>query len=441
MQSEKVYIISLGCSKNLVDSELMMNYLVEGGYTLTDVIEDAEIIVVNTCAFIESARSEAIDTILEAAEYKQTGNCKTLVVAGCLPQRYIAELQSELPEADVLMGVYDVPRICELIDTSRIKRASSVCGTPDYMEKAKRKIRSTPKHYAYLKIADGCDNRCSYCAIPSIRGPYKSRSLESVLAEAEYMAETGVKEVMLIAQDTTNYGMDLYGKRMLPELCRRIAEIDGIEWIRLLYLYPNGISDELLEVMKTEPKMCKYIDLPLQHINDTMMRSMNRHTDSEEVYGVLKKLRDIGGFTLRTSLIVGYPGETEEMFNELCRFVRESGFDRMGAFTYSQEEGTVAASLPDQIDEEVKNERLDILMSIQADVSEKLNSARVGTTCKVIIDEYDEDIMMYIGRSQAEAPDVDGVVYVTSEKNIEIGSIAEVRITDFAEYDLLGECV
>lgn len=441
MQGKKVYIISLGCSKNLVDSELMMNYLVEGGFELIDKIEEAEIIIVNTCAFIESARTEAVDTILEAAEYKNIGSCEVLVVAGCLPQRYAEELKLELPEADVLMGVYDVPKICTLIGEAYKKRVSSICGTPDYMENAKRTVRSTPKHYAYLKIADGCDNRCSYCAIPAIRGPYKSRSMESLIDEAVCMAETGVKEIILIAQDTTNYGMDLYGKRMLPELCRRIALIDGIEWIRLLYLYPNGINDELLEVLKNEPKMCRYIDLPLQHIDDAMMHSMNRHTDSREVKSVLKKLREIGGFTLRTSLIVGYPGETEEMFDSLCEFVKESEFDRLGAFTYSQEEGTVAAELPDQIDERVKLERLDNLMSLQAEISQRLNNKRVGKTYDVIIDEYDEDIMMYIGRSRAEAPDVDGVIYVTSEKSVEVGSIVSVRITDFAEYDLLGECV
>lgn len=432
----KVGVISLGCTKNLVDSETALGLFKEAGYTFTEDPAQADILMVNTCGFINPAKEESIDTILEMAQYKQTGRCRLLVVTGCLAQRYEKDLLQEIPEIDLMLGVNQYDQLIPAVERAlRGQGRESLCGEK-YTFLEHERVLTTPAYTAYTRIGDGCSNRCTYCAIPLIRGPYRSRPLADVLGEVRHFAEQGVKEHILIAQDTTRYGTDWQETSMLPELMDQAARIPGVEWLRVLYAYPDEADDRLLEVMASHDNICKYLDLPIQHINDTLLRRMNRRGTAADIRRILKKARDMG-FTLRTSLIVGFPGETEEQFQELMDFVAEARFDRMGAFAFSPEENTPAAEMPDQIPEEVKQERLDRLMKLQAQISLENNQARIGTVEKVLVTDARDGL--FLGRSQREAPDADGAIVFTAKEAPEVGSFVQVRITGAETYDLKGE--
>ena len=429
-------MISLGCTKNLVDSETALGLFKEAGYTFTEDPAQADILMVNTCGFINPAKEESIDTILEMAQYKQTGRCRLLVVTGCLAQRYEKDLLQEIPEIDQMLGVNQYDQLIPAVERAlRGQGRESLCGEK-YTFLEHERVLTTPAYTAYTRIGDGCSNRCTYCAIPLIRGPYRSRPLADVLGEVRHFAEQGVKEHILIAQDTTRYGTDWQETSMLPELMDQAARIPGVEWLRVLYAYPDEADDRLLEVMASHDNICKYLDLPIQHINDTLLRRMNRRGTAADIRRILKKARDMG-FTLRTSLIVGFPGETEEQFQELMDFVAEARVDRMGAFAFSPEENTPAAEMPDQIPEEVKQERLDRLMKLQARISLENNRARIGTVEKVLVTDARDGL--FLGRSQREAPDADGAIVFTAKEAPEVGSFVQVRITGAETYDLKGE--
>ena len=432
----KVGMISLGCTKNLVDSETALGLFKEAGYTFTEDPAQADILMVNTCGFINPAKEESIDTILEMAQYKQTGRCRLLVVTGCLAQRYEKDLLQEIPEIDLMLGVNQYDQLIPAVERAlRGQGRESLCGEK-YTFLEHERVLTTPAYTAYTRIGDGCSNRCTYCAIPLIRGPYRSRPLADVLGEVRHFAEQGVKEHILIAQDTTRYGTDWQEASLLPELMDQAAQIPGVEWLRVLYAYPDEADDRLLEVMASHDNICKYLDLPIQHINDTLLRRMNRRGTAADIRRILKKARDMG-FTLRTSLIVGFPGETEEQFQELMDFVAEARFDRMGAFAFSPEENTPAAEMPDQIPEEVKQERLDRLMKLQAQISLENNQARIGTVEKVLVTDARDGL--FLGRSQREAPDADGAIVFTAKEAPEVGCFVQVRITGAETYDLKGE--
>lgn len=423
-------MVSLGCSKNRVDSETAMAYLSSCGYELTNDSSDADIIIVNTCGFIEPAKQESIDTILEMAEHKK-GKCTTLVVTGCLSQRYRQELEDELFEVDFFLGVDEYDKLAPLLN-ERYGLKDSPC------EKGKR-LLSTPKHFAYLRIADGCDNRCAYCAIPIIRGGYKSRPMEEILKEADELILKGVVEIEVIAQDTTRYGKDLYNKPMIAELLKELAKKD-FKWIRLMYTYSDDIDNELIEAMLSSEKILKYIDIPVQHCHDQILKAMNRRGSNKALRELMKKLRAADErFVLRTSFIVGFPAETQEHFNALMDFVRDHPFDRAGVFTYSQEENTPACNFDCQIDEQTKLKRKEELMLLQQKVSKELNNKRIGTTCEVLVEGYDEDSLMYFGRSYAEAADIDGLIYFLPKKEHKAGEFTHVLIKEALEYDLIGE--
>ena len=429
-------MISLGCTKNLVDSETALGLFKEAGYTFTEDPAQADILMVNTCGFINPAKEESIDTILEMAQYKQTGRCRLLVVTGCLAQRYEKDLLQEIPEIDLMLGVNQYDQLIPAVERAlRGQGRESLCGEK-YTFLEHERVLTTPAYTAYTRIGDGCSNRCTYCAIPLIRGPYRSRPLADVLGEVRHIAEQGVQEHILSAPATTRYGTDWQEASMLPELMDQAARIPGVEWLRVLYAYPDEADDRLLEVMASHDNICKYLDLPIQHINDTLLRRMNRRGTAADIRRILKKARDMG-FTLRTSLIVGFPGETEEQFQELLDFVAEARFDRMGAFAFSPEENTPAAEMPDQIPEEVKQERLDRLMKLQAQISLENNRARIGTVEKVLVTDARDGL--FLGRSQREAPDADGAIVFTAKEAPEVGSFVQVRITGAETYDLKGE--
>lgn len=425
----------------------MAALLAKGGHTMASSPEEADAIIVNTCAFINDAKTESIDTILEMAQYKQdpeTGEKqdKLLVVSGCLAQRYSEDLYKEIPEADILIGVNDYDHINEILSEHDTKgrlrydtdAPQSYCEIPD-------RLTEPGSVSAYLRIAEGCDNVCSYCVIPAIRGHYRSRHMEDIQAEAEMLAARGTKELIIIAQDVTAYGKDIYGRLALPELLRGLCRIDGIEWIRLLYCYEDSITDELIETIRSEEKICKYIDIPLQHISDRILTNMNRHSTSESIKSTLAKLRDrIPGMHIRTTFIVGFPGETDEDYNELADFVEEQKFDRLGVFAYSREEGTPAAEMPDQIDEEIKEQRRDEIMAIQREISLAGNIAKVGRTLRVLVEEHCED-GTYMGRTEYDAPDIDDGVIFTSDADLEPGTFVNVEITDAFDYDLTGKAI
>ena len=437
----KVAFISLGCSKNLVDTEVMLHNLYKDGFEVTFEPEEAEIIVINTCGFIESAKQEAIDNILDAAELKQWGKCKHLIATGCLVERYREQVMEELPELDAIVGVgslEDIAEACRAVmrgekyTSFKDKNTSPLGGG---------RILTTAPHTAYLKIAEGCDNRCTYCAIPLIRGKLRSRTIEDIVHEARELDRAGVKELNLIAQDTSRYGLDLYGEYKLAELVREITKNTSIPWIRLLYCYPDKITDELIEEFNSNERLVKYMDIPVQHISDSVLRRMNRHGGKQLIIDTIAKLREkVPSITLRTTAMVGFPGETEEDFVELCEFVKETRFDRFGAFTYSPEEDTEAALMPDQIDEQVKQDRYDILMQTQLTVSEELNNNKIGKEITVITDGYDAVAEIYFGRSEADAPDVDGKVYFRAEKGkYTYGDFVKVKIAEALDYDLIGD--
>ena len=434
--SLKVGMISLGCNKNRVDSEIALGLLQDRGYTFTGDPAEADILMVNTCGFIEAAKEESIDAILEMAEYKKTGRCKVLVVTGCLAQRYEQSLLEEIPEIDLLMGVNQYEQLADAIDKALQGKRQSLCQEKfNFFEQPR--VLTTPFYTAYTRIGDGCNNRCTFCAIPLIRGHYRSRDEKAILAEMESLARHGVREHILVAQDSTRYGTDWQEHTALPELMEKAAAIEGVDWLRVLYCYPDETDQRLLDVMAKHDNICKYLDLPIQHINDTVLKRMHRRGDSSDIRRCLQLARE-RGFALRTSIIVGFPGETEEQFQELLDFLKEAEFDRLGAFAYSAEEDTPAARMPDQIPEEIKQERLDRLMTLQAEISLKRNLLRLGKTEKVLVTDVGEDGLI-LGRSQFEAPETDGEIVFTAKKTPQIGSFVNVKITQAETYDLMGE--
>lgn len=438
----KIALESLGCSKNLVDAEIMMGILNKKGYKLVGDFEEADIILVNTCGFIESAKQESIDTILELAKLKETANLKILIVTGCLAQRYADELKAEIPEIDAIVGTGSYQNIDDIIDS--LKKEKHIVSLNDidfvYNENLPRYI-STPNHMAYLKIGEGCDNKCTYCIIPKLRGKYRSRKMEDIIAEAKDLAAKGVKEVVVIAQDTTKYGCDLYGKEMLPQLLEELANIEGLKWIRIMYSYPESITEELVKVMKKYDNICNYFDMPIQHASNKILKLMNRHTTKEDILSKVEMIRSyIPDATLRTTIIVGFPGETEEDFNELIEFVKIAKFDRLGAFAYSREEDTPADKLPNHVEEEIKLSRRDTLMLVQQEISQELNSNKVGNEYEVLIEEQIED-KVYIGRTQGDAEEIDSIVYVKSNNQLEVGDFVNVKINNALEYDLMGDVI
>ncbi|MBR2350855.1 MAG: 30S ribosomal protein S12 methylthiotransferase RimO [Clostridia bacterium] len=439
----KVGFISLGCSKNLVDTEVMLRTLYDAGFEITPDETEAEIIVINTCGFIESAKQESIENILDAAKLKEWGKCRHIVVTGCLAERYRDEIMQEMPEVDAIIGVGSLEDITEACSAVLRGEKYSSFKDKETSRLGGERILTTDEHTAYLKIAEGCDNKCTYCAIPMIRGRLRSRPIEDIVKEAQDLEAMGVKELNLIAQDTSRYGLDLYGEYSLAKLVRAITEATSIPWIRLLYCYPDKITDELIEELANNPRLVKYMDIPIQHISDKMLGAMNRHGGKELIRDAVRRLREgVPGIVLRSTAMVGFPGETEEDFCELCEFIKEARFDRFGAFTYSAEEGTLAAEFDGQIDEQIKQDRYDVLMQTQLTVAEELGAAKVGSVQTVLCDGYDTVAEVYYGRSYADAPDVDGKVYFTSpRRKINTGAFVQVKITEAMDYDLVGEVI
>lgn len=444
----KIGVVSLGCPKNLVDSETMLGLIHEEKYEITNDPSEAEIIIVNTCGFIESAKEESINTILQMAEYKKSGSCKYIIVTGCLSQRYAEELFNELPEADAIAGVEVYDEIGSII--KRVMNGERFImlerSKPDVIYTSKEtflpRILTTPSYTAYLKIAEGCDNCCSYCAIPKIRGPYRSKPMEQVLKEAKALADNGVKELIVVAQDTTRYGEDLPGgKLLLADLLKELNKIESLKWIRVMYCYPNNFTDELIETFASLDKVCKYVDLPLQHASNRLLASMNRYDTREEVETLLAKLRKrIPGIVIRTTFIVGFPGETDADFEELKEFVEQQRFENAGVFAYSQEEGTVAGAMPNQIPDEIKQERYHELMALQAQISEEIHKDTEGQTLEVLVEGIEEDGSgLHYGRSYREAPDIDGLVFIENPGDIKPGCFIKVNILQGFTYESVGE--
>ncbi|MBQ6717955.1 MAG: 30S ribosomal protein S12 methylthiotransferase RimO [Clostridia bacterium] len=436
----KISMVSLGCPKNQVDAEMMLYSLKQAGYQIGVPEADADAIIINTCGFIEDAKSEAIENILEAAQYKTDGNCKAVIVTGCLAERYRDDVTTEIPEADVCVGIGSNGNIAEIVKNAIEGKAQNSYGAKEDLNLNGKRILGGWPFTAYLKIGDGCDNCCTYCAIPKIRGKMRSRTIESCVAEAKELAQSGVRELIVVAQDTTAYGTDLYGESRLCELLRELCKIDGIEWIRTLYTYPERITDQLLQLIANEPKLVKYLDIPIQHVNGEILKRMNRRGDKQSLTALINKIRStIPDVTLRTTLITGFPGETEAQYDELHQFVREAQFDRLGCFTYSAEEGTIAAELPNQIDEQVKTDRAEHIMETQLDIASAKNGEKIGTIQRVLIEGWDDYIKCYYGRSEADAPEIDGKVFFMAKEQLLIGDFVNVQINDIIEYDLLGE--
>ena len=430
-------LISLGCNKNRVDSEIALGLMKDRGYAFNADPAEADVLMVNTCGFIEAAEEESIDTILELAEYKKTGRCKVLVVTGCLSQRYENELLAEIPEIDVLLGVNQYALLPDAVEKAlKGKRTHSCADDLTFIEHDR--VLTTPPYTAYTRIGDGCSNRCTFCAIPLIRGPYRSRREDLILQEIDQLAKQGVREHILVAQDTTRYGTDNGGHTALPSLMKKAAAIQGVDWLRVLYCYPDETNEELLNVLADTPNVCKYLDLPIQHIDPVLLRRMHRRGTDEDIIRCVKMAQE-RKLTLRTSIIVGFPGETEEQFQRLLDFIRFARFDRLGAFTYSPEEGTPAARMEDQIPEEVKQERLDRLMNLQASISLEKNQARVGEVLNVLVTDHNEEGLC-LGRSESEAPETDGeILFKAKGKLPEPGQFVRVKITQADTYDLMGE--
>jgi len=441
---QKVSMVSLGGRKNLGVPGVSLGVRSKQDYEITTDEKDADVIIVNTCSFIKEAKQESIDAILDLAERKHDGRCHTLIVSGCLPQRYQEELAHELPEVDIFIGTGDYPRIAEILaEKGGSEGQLRYVGDPDYIyDETLPRLNSSPSWYSYLKIGEGCSNCCSYCIIPQLRGAYRSRPLEALVAEAEKLVARGVKEINVISQDITRYGSDLADGSTLETLIRRLAAIEGLRWIRLLYAYPDGITDSLIELIRDEPKVCKYLDIPIQHISDPVLKAMKRRSSEQQIRDLIARLRSrIPGIALRTSLIVGFPGETFEDFSVLMQFVEQTGFDRLGVFCYSREEGTPAADLPEQVSERVKRERYRKLMRAQARLSFRRNRALIGQTEQVVVEGYSEETELLLkGRSSRQAPDIDGQVYITAG-TADVGDIVTLRITDSSDYDLIGEIV
>ena len=435
----KVLLISLGCDKNLVDSEVMLGLLNKAGHQLTNDETEADVVVVNTCAFISDAKEESINTIIEMGELKKTGKLKKLIVAGCLSQRYKDEIMKELPEIDVIIGATNYDKIVEAIGTDEESIIDDINYTPRPIAE---RIVTTNASMAYFKIAEGCNKLCTYCIIPHIRGRYRSMPMDSLIASAEKLASDGIKELVLVAQETTLYGVDLYGEKKLPELLTKLSEIEGIEWIRLLYCYPEEITDELIEVMATNPKICHYVDIPIQHSENAILKRMGRRTSREDIVELVGRLRTaMPDIAIRTTLISGFPGETQELHDGLVDFVDECEFDRLGVFTYSPEEGTPAAEYEDQVDGELAVKWRDEIMELQQEISYEKTQQMIGSTQKVLIEGYLVDDDVYVGRTYRDAPGVDGIVFVSAPYELISGSFVDVKITEANEYDLTGVIV
>ena len=439
---QKIGMVSLGCPKNQIDAEIILKKLQNAGYEITPIEAEAEAIIVNTCGFIEDAKAEAIENIFEVAKYKQDGSLKSLIVTGCLAERYRDDILEEIPEVDVVVGLAGNNDIVSIVRDALEGKKSGYYGKKEDLIIEGDRLLTTPKYTAYVKIAEGCDNCCTYCAIPKIRGRFRSREMQNIISECERLSEQGVKEIILVAQDTTKYGVDLYGEPKLAELLKNLCKIEGIRWIRMLYTYPDMITDELLSVMKSEEKIVNYLDIPIQHCNKDILKKMNRPGSKEELEALILKIREtLPDVTLRTTLITGFPSETEEQFEELCEFVKNAQFDRLGCFAYSEEEGTFAASMPDQIPQQTRVDRSEIIMNDQLSVALSKNEEKFGKVLEVLIEGYDDYIKCYFGRSRADAPEIDGKVFFISDRPLEIGTFVEVKINDSIEYDLLGELV
>ena len=444
----KVGFVSLGCPKNQLDTEVMLHEVASAGYEITPEETEADVVIINTCGFIESAKKEAIDNILDIVWLKKNHTLKAIVVTGCLAERYRESILEEFPEVDAVLGVGSIHNIVEAIEAVTVKkkkgskRKYSSFEDKNTVKLGGDRILTTPDYMAYLKIAEGCDNRCAYCAIPAIRGNFRSRPMDELVAEAKNLEELGVRELCIVAQDITRYGLDLYGKYSLAELLHKITEETEIPWIRLLYCYPDKITDELVAEIRDNPRILKYIDMPLQHISDRMLKSMNRHGDSKMIREVVGKLRkEIPDIVIRTTFIVGFPGETEEDFCKLCEFVRETKFERVGVFTYSREEDTPAYDFPDQIDEQVKLDRMDLLMREQLEINEARNKTKVGKEILVLCEDFDPVSEVHFGRSAEDAPEIDGKVYFRASKRIAKGSFVKVKIREVLDYDLMGRAI
>lgn len=439
----KILFVSLGCDKNLVDSEVMLGLLTEKGYTITNDEQEADIIVINTCCFIHDAKEESIMTILEMATLKEQ-NLKALIVTGCLAERYKEEILEEIPEIDAVLGTTSYTSILEAVDQALAGKKYTHYEPVDYLPDNRnvQRMVTTGNYMAYMKIGEGCDKRCTYCVIPKIRGSYRSVPMEELLAEARRLAQNGVKELVLVAQETTVYGVDLYGKKTLPKLLKELCKIDGIEWIRLLYCYPEEITEELIQTIKEEKKICHYIDMPIQHCDDKILQRMGRRTNQAQLREVIRKFREeIPDMVIRTSLITGFPGESSEQYENLLNFVDEMEFERLGVFTYSQEEDTIAAGFEDQIPEEIKEQRRDEIMALQQEISYEQDETLVGTEMKVLIEGYLYEDDIYVGRTYRDAPKVDGCIFVHAEEEIISGDFVNVRVTAAREYDLIGDVI
>lgn len=435
----KVGMVSLGCPKNQVDAELLLSKIKNDGYVLEPDSGNCDVVIINTCGFIESAKQEAIENILEFITLKKEGTIKKIIVTGCLAERYRDEIAEEMPEVDAIIGIGSNDKIADAIKGVMRDEKVYLYGEKSDLPLEGDRVLTTLPFYAYLKIAEGCDNCCSYCAIPSIRGRFRSRPMESIVKEAESLAARGVKELVVVAQDTTRYGQDLYGEYKLAELLRKLAQIDGFRWIRVLYAYPERITDELLDVMASEEKIAKYIDIPLQHCNKQILRDMNRPGDRESIETLISKVREkVPGITVRTTLIAGFPGETEEQFEELCQFVKDMRFDRLGCFAYSSEEDTPAAEMEGQLDEQLKIRRAEIVTEEQMNIMARQNEKKVGQTVTVVTEGFDRFGECYFGRSEADAPDIDGKIFFTSEKKLSVGDFVKVALEDTLDLDLIG---
>lgn len=439
-EKQTVGMVSLGCAKNQVDAEKMLAALEAGGFTITGNQWDADAVIINTCGFIEDAKREAIENILEVAALKPDGRLKAVIVTGCLAERYREQIKEEIPEVDVVVGIGANQNIAEIVKDALNGNPHDAYGEKTDFSLEGERVLSTPFYTAYLKVAEGCDNCCTYCAIPKIRGRFRSRKIEDVLAEAKDLAGKGVKELVVIAQDTTRYGEDIYGEPCLCQLLEALTEIPGIEWVRTLYTYPERITDELIDLVANNEKLVKYFDIPIQHCNDRILKKMNRRGDKQMLETLLDKLRSrIPDVTLRTTLITGFPGETEEEFQELCEFVVKQRFDRLGCFAYSPEEDTPAAEFEGQLDAQTKVDRAETVMQQQMSIAEQKNEEKFGTVQRVLIEGYDSYIKCYFGRSQCDAPEVDGKIFFVSDTPLKIGGFVNVQINDCLEYDLLGE--
>ena len=437
----KILFISLGCDKNLVDTEVMLGILASRGYEMTNDEQEADIIVINTCCFIHDAKEESIQNILEMAEYKKNGSAKALIVTGCMAERYRQEILDEIPEVDEVLGTTAYDRILDAVDAALAGQHEVMTAGLDALPLPETKrLVTTGGHFAYLKIAEGCDKHCTYCIIPKIRGNFRSVPMERLLKEAQDLAEQGVKELILVAQETTLYGKDLYGEKSLPKLLRELCKISGIRWIRILYCYPEEITDELIQVMKEEPKICHYLDLPIQHANDTILKRMGRRTSKQELIDIVQKLRkEIPDICLRTTLITGFPGETQEQHEEVMEFIDTLEFDRLGAFTYSPEEDTPAATFEDQIDEEVKEDRQADIMELQQEIAFNKAEDMIGREVLVMIEGKVADENAYVGRTYRDAPNVDGLIFINTDVELISGDFAKVKVTGALDYDLIGE--